>query len=105
MYFINKQRYIYSQVKSITYCTRIKVTAQVNIFIGSSNKFFSFSDFIIAFYSGGEQEYLAFQYPNPKQLISFVFLILIGVIGRGAGLAQVFYLKVYIDALFIQLLT
>ncbi|KAI8876337.1 amino acid transporter, partial [Backusella circina FSU 941] len=38
--------------------------------------------------SGGEQEYLAYEYPNPKQLISFVFLILIGVIGRGAGLAQ-----------------
>lgn len=39
--------------------------------------------------SGGEQEYLAYEYPNPKQLISFVFLIMVGVFARGAGLAQV----------------
>lgn len=41
------------------------------------------------FFSGGEQEYLAYQYPNPKQLISFVFLIMCGIFARGAGLAQV----------------
>lgn len=38
--------------------------------------------------SGGEQEYLAYEYPRPKQLISFVFLIMSGIFSRGAGLAQ-----------------
>ncbi|KAG1423049.1 hypothetical protein G6F58_003001 [Rhizopus delemar] len=38
--------------------------------------------------SGGEQEYLANQYPNPKELISFVFLIVVGILGRGSGLAN-----------------
>ncbi|RCI04183.1 hypothetical protein CU098_009180 [Rhizopus stolonifer] len=38
--------------------------------------------------SGGEQEYLGYQFPNPKQLISFVFMILIGVLQRGSGLAS-----------------
>ncbi|ORX90131.1 amino acid transporter [Basidiobolus meristosporus CBS 931.73] len=38
--------------------------------------------------SGGEKEYLAYQFPNPKHLVSFVFLITIGVFGRGSGIAQ-----------------
>ncbi|KAI9481298.1 MAG: amino acid/polyamine transporter I [Benjaminiella poitrasii] len=42
----------------------------------------------IGIHSGGEQEYLAYQFPQPKQLISFIFLIMVGVIARGASLAQ-----------------
>ncbi|RCI02606.1 hypothetical protein CU098_011661 [Rhizopus stolonifer] len=38
--------------------------------------------------SGGEQEYLAYQYPRPRELISFVFLMIVGVFGNGSGLAQ-----------------
>ncbi|KAG2204128.1 hypothetical protein INT47_011611 [Mucor saturninus] len=38
--------------------------------------------------SGGEQEYLAYQFPKPKQIVSFVFLIMVGIFSRGAGLAQ-----------------
>ncbi|CAO3632484.1 unnamed protein product [Mucor fragilis] len=38
--------------------------------------------------SGGEQEYLSYEYPKPKQLISFVFLIMGGIFARSAGLAQ-----------------
>ncbi|KAG1174042.1 hypothetical protein G6F70_003558 [Rhizopus microsporus] len=38
--------------------------------------------------SGGEQEYLAYEFPNPKKLVAFVFIILVGVFGRGSGLAQ-----------------
>jgi len=41
------------------------------------------------FDSGGEQEYLSYEYPKPKQLISFVFLIMGGIFARSAGLAQV----------------
>ncbi|CAM0142204.1 unnamed protein product [Umbelopsis sp. WA50703] len=38
--------------------------------------------------SGGEKEYLAYEFPRPKQLISFVFLITTGVFSRGSGIAQ-----------------
>ncbi|GAB5593482.1 hypothetical protein Unana1_08382, partial [Umbelopsis nana] len=38
--------------------------------------------------SGGEKEYLAYEFPRPKQLISFVFLITAGVFSRGSGIAQ-----------------
>lgn len=40
-------------------------------------------------YSGGEQEYLAYQYRKPRELISFVFVIIVGMFGKGSGLAQV----------------
>ncbi|CAO3695368.1 unnamed protein product [Umbelopsis ramanniana] len=38
--------------------------------------------------SGGEKEYLAYEFPRPKQLISFVFLITAGIFARGSGIAQ-----------------
>ncbi|KAG1057140.1 hypothetical protein G6F43_001003 [Rhizopus delemar] len=38
--------------------------------------------------SGGEQEYLAYQYRKPRELISFVFVIIVGMFGKGSGLAQ-----------------
>ncbi|KAG1357858.1 hypothetical protein G6F62_001231 [Rhizopus arrhizus] len=38
--------------------------------------------------SGGEQEYLAYQYRRPRELISFVFVIIVGMFGKGSGLAQ-----------------
>ncbi|KAI9309648.1 amino acid/polyamine transporter I [Cunninghamella echinulata] len=38
--------------------------------------------------SAAEKEYLAYTYPNPRQLIAFVFMIMVGVISRGAGIAQ-----------------
>ncbi|KAG2185622.1 hypothetical protein INT44_002415, partial [Umbelopsis vinacea] len=38
--------------------------------------------------SGGEKEYLAYEFPRPKHLISFVFLITTGVFSRGSGIAQ-----------------
>ncbi|CAO3623024.1 unnamed protein product [Cunninghamella echinulata] len=39
-------------------------------------------------YSAAEKEYLAYTYPNPRQLIAFLFMIMAGVIARGAGIAQ-----------------
>ncbi|CAO3677222.1 unnamed protein product [Rhizopus stolonifer] len=38
--------------------------------------------------SGAEQEYLAYQYPRPKELISFLFMVIVGIFGCGSGLAQ-----------------
>jgi hypothetical protein len=45
--------------------------------------------FIHSIFSGGEKEYLAYEFPRPKHLISFVFLITTGVFSRGSGIAQV----------------
>ncbi|KAJ2957736.1 hypothetical protein NQZ79_g6582 [Umbelopsis isabellina] len=36
----------------------------------------------------GTGEYLAYEFPRPKQLISFVFLVTTGVFSRGSGIAQ-----------------
>ncbi|CAO3645056.1 unnamed protein product [Cunninghamella blakesleeana] len=38
--------------------------------------------------SAAEKEYLAYTYPNPRQLAAFVFMIMVGVISRGGGISQ-----------------
>ncbi|CAO3649826.1 unnamed protein product [Cunninghamella blakesleeana] len=39
-------------------------------------------------YRVAEKEYLAYTYPNPKQLTAFVFMIMVGVISGSSSLAQ-----------------
>ncbi|OBZ83892.1 High-affinity methionine permease [Choanephora cucurbitarum] len=38
--------------------------------------------------SGGTQEYLSYEFPYPKQLIAYLFMIMVGILSSGSGIAS-----------------
>jgi CDP-diglyceride synthetase len=53
----------------------------IYISLGTNHGFF--------FFLGAEKTYLGYIYPRPRQIISFLFMILVGVCSRCGSLAQV----------------